>query len=131
MSEAKFTKGPWVCKELPYFSGSPFREYEINRPDGWTRIAKVIVSVSSLADDYAPARDLEANAHLIAAAPELYEALQIARDYVAAELEDERQAYKGYEASSNIMTIEEDLSRADAALAKARGESLTTHASSR
>lgn len=99
MSEAKFTKGPW----------------------GNDRSIKVR-GLNFLSHCHYETEEGRANALLIAAAPELYEALQIARDYVAAELEDERQAYKGYEASSNIMTIEEDLNRADAALAKARGE---------
>jgi hypothetical protein len=59
------------------------------------------------------------NARLIAAEPELVEALRTARDYVFNELETERQQMKGYERISRIDEIASDLARIDAALAKA------------
>lgn len=67
--------------------------------------------------------EAKANAHLIAAAPELYAALETARDYVASELHLERQKFEGYEQASDIASIEADIATIDAALAKARGES--------
>lgn len=58
MSEAKFTKGPWV--------NSPLGPWIIETKD---EIEIADISASSLVN-------ATANAHLIAAAPELYEALE-------------------------------------------------------
>ena len=58
-----------------------------------------------------------ANAHLIAAAPDLLEALRISRDYVAADLEHRKQAFAGY--PQKWETEERDLAAIDAAIAKA------------
>lgn len=63
----------------------------------------------------------QANARLIAAAPDLLAALETARDYVAGELEYRKQAMAGY--PDKWRTEEEDLASIDAAIAKARSAS--------
>lgn len=111
MSDTKFTKGPLVVEHGCYAPEHGIYSMVISRNE------KEIGPHVCTADVF-----IESDANLYAASPELYEMLQIARDYVQGELEEERQAYKGYESSSNIHSIEEDLNRIDAALAKARGE---------
>lgn len=87
MSEAKFTKGPWLVSGTATIN---------QKPKGW------IASVSTV--------DRTANAHLIAAAPELYEALyRLVRDCEIAGLQEQA----GFDCW---------ISMANAALAKARGE---------
>ena len=82
MTEAKFTPGPWVV------SGNA----TINKkPKGW------IASVSNT--------DRKANAHLIAAAPDLYEVLEEARVFLV-----------------HLNATGSLIDQIDEALAKARGE---------
>lgn len=88
MSEAKFTKGPWVAR-----GSTPSRIYGMQRDDKEVLVAATGSVIESSG----------ANAHLIAAAPEMYEMLL-----------EHRQAFEG-----------EDDYRAqeiDELLAKARGE---------
>ena len=59
----------------------------------------------------------KANLALLLAAKELLEALRIARDYVAADLEHRKQAFAGY--PQKWETEERDLAAIDAAIAKA------------
>lgn len=61
----------------------------------------------------------EDNARLIAAAPELVEALQSARSYVVAELEAELERMRGCEHLGRLGEIAADLAEIDAALEKA------------
>ena len=99
MTDAKFTPGPWVAHETGRArSGLP--EHEIH----WSDIGECVAEVVHGA----------ANADLISAAPELYEALEIIlADYLDAsdEWDKENQEYA---------TTVIDQSRA--ALAKARGK---------
>ncbi|QEH97325.1 hypothetical protein [Gluconobacter thailandicus] len=92
MSEAKFTKGPW----RPEFKNIGYVQAE-----NGAVIAKC-QRLTSLCN-------LQANAHLIATAPELYEALNACLDLILSqEMQD------GFESQQGHM--------ARAALAKARGE---------
>ncbi|CAM0013893.1 hypothetical protein VPHK375_0077 [Vibrio phage K375] len=61
MSEAKFTKGPWVAR-----GKTPSRIYGMQRKD-----KEVIVAATG-----SVINEAGANAHLIAAAPEMYEFLE-------------------------------------------------------
>ncbi|CAM0013761.1 hypothetical protein VPHK373_0076 [Vibrio phage K373] len=61
MSEAKFTKGPWVAR-----GKTPSRIYGMQRKD-----KEVIVAATG-----SVINEAGANAHLIAAAPEMYELLE-------------------------------------------------------
>lgn len=119
MSEPKFTQGPWVVEDGG--SSSYFQSFDISGPDTnratekWRRRGREVASISahhaadvpSLADTALGygASEAKANAHLIAAAPELYEAL--AR--LTAEFGDKSVDH-------------ENVRAAFAALAKARGE---------
>lgn len=111
MSETKFTKGEW---SLPHFAdeavdcncGSVLSEGYFGA------IATVHIDngkcVSQGGNDCPPLEEAKANAHLIAAAPDLYAALEaLQRRIVEADL------WHGQE---------DELSAASAALAKARGE---------
>jgi hypothetical protein len=87
MTEPKFTKGPWhcsgirptrydkngrleVCLDMPYKLWGV--EQIVDMPDGGkiTTITANVVRCGDMSDE-----ELEANAHLIAAAPDLFEAL--------------------------------------------------------
>lgn len=62
------------------------------------------------------------NARLIAAAPDMYAALQGAREYVAILLAERNRAYAGFAGITDVPDIEACLEQIDAALAKAGGE---------
>lgn len=97
MSEkVKFTQGPWLVNR--YSVG-----VKVDFADGWFEIAKATVF-----------NEGEANAHLIAAAPELYEALEYALPYLQACVPEPRDGANG-----DINCVK----RALLAMAKARGES--------
>ena len=100
MSEIKFTPGPWLI------AGESATFVYALGPEG-TNV--FWCDVQAAGRERASRDELIANAHLIAAAPELYEALESARTWV-----DECGAQAGLQAI---------LDEIDAALAKARGES--------
>lgn len=98
MSETKFTPGPWTTED---FNTQRFAVYA---PNG--RICQMDIT-----RDSQRAEEGQANAHLIAAAPELYEALrEVLSAYVP--------GWDGAEYSD----VGGSVSHARAALAKARGE---------
>lgn len=70
MSEPKFTKGPWVAR-----GSTPSRIYGMLRTD-----KEVLVAACGSVIEQAGA-----NAHLIAAAPEMYELLNEAREFIASD----------------------------------------------
>lgn len=65
------TPGPWTAKPFDRTAGSHLIGYVIDRPDGWSQIAKVQTSISAMSDWYAPARHVDANASRIARLPDL------------------------------------------------------------
>ena len=68
MSDAKFTEGPWEAVAL---IGKP--EWDVVKPDAQAIDGHWFVATCH---DCADGKDAEANARLIAAAPDLLEALQ-------------------------------------------------------
>lgn len=72
-NETKFTPGPWTVSEYTNY-------------DGWSVFADVIGCVAERWPAYTMSEDQKteahANARLIAAAPELYEALKSAREFI-------------------------------------------------
>lgn len=94
MSETRFTPGTWAA------------ESHLREPGMWTVVASDLFFVASVAK--------EADAHLIAAAPDLYRALEA---FAAVPIEG------GDPPDDVIVRIEGGvIRRARAALAKARGE---------
>ncbi|CEF54582.1 hypothetical protein [Acetobacter ghanensis] len=115
MSEAKFTPGPWHLEAGFESSPGDFEEYwQVH--DG----QDAIVCSSS----FCTAENKEANARLIAAAPELYEALNgLLR--TLAESGIELDSLSSPTPLINLLNTEEEyavLEQSRAALAKARGE---------
>jgi hypothetical protein len=107
MSKLKATPGTW--KAFQWGDGSQ------DGTDFW--------NVGSDSAEVVFAKDLPLeDAHLIAAAPDLYEALEAARDSIIERLGNERLLFKGYEHASSIAALESHLAQSDRALAKARGE---------
>lgn len=102
MSEAKHTKGPWrVSTKGPLDCLKPTREncFEVESDDSAYWVAQVLKVFG----------EGEANAHLIAAAPELLEALTVLYEYEA------RRSSPDTRYESAMMT------RAREAIAKAQG----------
>lgn len=101
--ETKFTKGPWLARvEDDEDSGAGAQVYEVYESATMHEHTLPILTLCNYRKDDV---ELLANAHLIAAAPELYDALQMAVNY----MEDD------------IISL--DMKILYAALAKARGES--------
>ena len=106
MSEVRFAKGPWALE--PQEDGCAF-EFRVNDADGYG------LAVSLARDDDG---EEAANAALIAAAPDLYEALEIA----VRELRLVRDGSLHGTPNSVFALIPEAIEKADAALSRARGE---------
>ena len=108
MSETKWTPGPWVY--------DPDFEPE-DEPVIWTAgdIADAVAYLSTSAPN--SDEEIVANAHLIAAAPELYEALERAKQCVATHDHAFEESVTEFEALLKCW-----LKDANAALAKSRGE---------
>lgn len=71
MTGRAFTRGPWTAERFGVVVGGPSHQY-VNGA-GQSQIASVMGFTLTTAED--PIAEREANTHLIAAAPELYEAL--------------------------------------------------------
>ena len=106
MSKTEFTPGPWVSSAGHiYKTGKDGANIAaVSEPRAETHVGYTPVRLGSKDADEA-----FANAHLIAAAPELYEAL------------DELTNYSG--GASNALEDPYVMERVEAALSKARGES--------
>ena len=105
MSALKATPGPWLVKQA--FVADEFRVMREERGVGWMRVARL--------DRDKAGGFSRADAYLIAAAPELYEALD---GFLSMFLGvDERETVEEYNARAKAA-----IDKARAALAKARGE---------
>ena len=98
----RHTNGPWVVGEKKNVSG--ILNIEILGEHGYSLVANCYGTTTGLADWYAGARHVDANARLIAAAPDMLEAL--------------RGVVDAYENGGMI----EPIFAARAAIAKATGE---------
>lgn len=111
MSETRFTPGPWECKQVPTSSGRAFRIGKDAMLEPGPRGCCIIY------DDYGHGtNERSANAALIAAAPDLYAALDELLDSFVEDLME-----VGY--SEADLVDYETVVKARAAIAKARGES--------
>ena len=107
----KFTKGPWVAKRGNNFWGFECKDHG--------KLGNVASSAFSGFQKLHNAEEvMKAKAHLIAAAPELYEALS---EMVEQAIGCWHNHY-GHEQDPNDMPMPEHIGKARAALAKARGE---------
>ena len=75
MSETKFTPGPWVTKQAIAADNVGGFDWCVTQAGDSKIIAEVFQRVGGV-QDFWDDRPVEANARLIAAAPELYEALE-------------------------------------------------------
>lgn len=108
----KFTPGPWINHHESLWPRSDIPlvvQFRIHSMEG-----QVLVRVPKIAPN------ADANAHLIAAAPDLYAALEMARGYVARA--NVRLAFGGELTKPDFAATVKDGAAIDAALAKARGE---------
>ena len=103
MNNTKFTPGPWrIDRETRHDCGYSRSSRGIVDPDG-----KPVLLFDPSDGEYNPAIDEDsADVHLIAAAPELYQALVLAKDMMVA----------------NDCSLPKTFEVIDAALSKARGE---------
>lgn len=113
MSTPKFTPGPWKpCRSHEDFEGPMF---DIDEDDAATYAARPFVRIEAATCAVTAAHDLfefdAANAYLIAAAPELYEALLLLVDH-----------QNGCPLPKYETQWRKAMADARAALAKARGE---------
>lgn len=121
MSETKFTPGPWLSQSVqPHVAAEGIVTVDMDAaPACWTvwrryrdfkgrRVHRPICEVHIVGQEWSEA---EANAHLIAAAPELYEALALILPMA-----------RGYAAANRVGKNAEFIAEAEAALRKARGE---------
>lgn len=111
MTEAKFTPGPW-------FLNDERDGYSPVSSQRWAGLAHVVVEPSSECNDEDDQRFREegqANARLIAAAPDLYEALKPFASWIDRTDSDDRLLVQ---VSGLTLTVG-DVRRAQAALAKA------------
>lgn len=100
---SKHTPGPWVVLREP-------RGMWITRADKSFAIASIPPMAENAASD----------ARLIAAAPQLLEALELARDYMHAHVMGLHEAYRGY--PQRHARDDADLAKIDAAISAAKGE---------
>ena len=112
MSETKFTRGPW--EQEFHTNGCVF----ITSPHAAASRGDVCDLYHLIPQAHGDAKivtkeNARANAHLIAASPDLYEALSTARDIV--------EKWCHYQGNTKAL-FDEFLNPIDAALAKARGE---------
>ena len=120
MSEAKHTPGPWEFG--PNHSSTGLAGQLVVRPAGEFPHGEWVADVGSMYDDHR-----EANARLIAAAPDLLEVAQVARARIALERDVfvDCHAYPDgslHQADKAILDDLNDLlARIDAAIAKAGG----------
>lgn len=104
MSQERFTRGPWqLWKRTDPLSG---KRGLVTSNEGKDGIAEIIGRIHSVGR--VDAKEADANAALIAAAPELYAALELALATI--------------DGSDRIIVQERTIPTIRAALAKARGE---------
>lgn len=86
MAETRFTPGPWTIDRDHAFAGRDVRREIANgfnvSAEGWHGLAAVFTAGSDPTDP-----EGRANTHLIAAAPEMYEALEMVVTHYSASLD--------------------------------------------
>ena len=117
---AGFTPGPWATETDPC-DGQDYETLVILQPcKTWIARTEHNWRDAGFGERRISWAEAQANARLIAAAPDMFEALLTERDYVA----DAASGGLTYEGSGEgfMAMAKEDLARIDAAIAKAKGE---------
>lgn len=129
MNATKFTPGPWVLENgadiFGPLGGDSGDGLNCDDNDAW-QVAEVGYYQTFVDGELVDLGEnvRKSNAHLIAAAPELYEALEEAeKDLVAAQVNARRAAAHDPAWSGVSEAIQPSIDRARAARAKARGDS--------
>lgn len=128
MSKTAFTPGPWripekVFKEKNIFEGKSYPLFRCAIEPGIIGSSfkgDVCMLQSSEHIDGIAVKETEANAHLIASSPELYEALEAAVDSLVFAYREIKHA--GIAPEEDVAMLHSRVILARAALAKARGE---------
>ena len=76
MSGQKWTPGPWNTRNHGVIVGGPFHQFERGTAQRQIAMACVIVDCEQAE------AERDANAHLISAAPDMAEALKVAREFI-------------------------------------------------
>jgi len=112
-TETRFTPSPWNREDATVYTlakdgGNRFRaQFTRGFGDDGKRIDN---------------GEVVANAALAQASPDMYAALEGAREYVAILLAERNRAYAGFAAITDVPDIEACLAQIDATLAKAEGK---------
>lgn len=105
-----YTRGPWKCnRRAPFgedYNTDKMRSTLAIDSANWASLAQVVVMVNE-----SPSAEGVANAHLIAAAPDLYEALNLILPLA-----------KGYVAHNNVGSNRRYIKAAEEAINRAQGE---------
>lgn len=113
MNEANFTKGPWSVGGIK--EKQNYVEIDILNHDGWMSVAKLIGSTNPMYDSVTGARDVYANAAIVANAPSLYREIERSIGSLEAILQD----IDDNDVRVGILLV---ISTHHAALKEARGE---------
>jgi|GEM_PF-6208724 len=113
MSTERFTPGPWDRESATVY---------ISSKDGGNRFQAWFTTGFNDNGQRIDNEEVVANAALAQASPDMYAALQGAREYVALLLAERSREYAGYEGITDVPDIEACLAQIDATLAKAEGK---------
>ena len=121
MTETKFTPVPWIVLDQTIMSDQEYEDlYNCQNHARLETIwnGKEIIAEVCAWDDRITEKSLSANAHLIAAAPDMYEELECARDVFR--FYQSHHEFKG--GTEKAIRNKKIADRIDRLLAKARGE---------
>ena len=117
-TETRFTPPPWTVGRKWYTSGNQeLRIDVVGDPDGLPAALGPTVAIVGMG----LCGNAESDAALIAAAPDMYAALQGAREYVGEALSLRRVMFAGHEDIGSVSDIEACIAQIDETLAKADG----------
>ncbi len=88
MSKAKFTKGSWVGFNNGKWSDCGAWSVDNDEASSYSNVAVNVedVTICLVVSDSWNDEEIEANAHLIAAAPDMYATLNEVRDFIASDI---------------------------------------------
>jgi|SRR5690625_1381947 len=111
-TETRFTPGPWNREDATVYTSAK---------DGGNRFQAQFTRGFGDDGKRIDNEEVVANAVLAQAAPDMYAALQDAREYVGEALSLRRAMFAGHEGTGSVSDIEACIAQIDEALAKADG----------